>query len=79
MEILFFAVGVALGILVESVARRLDEEPQTQPQPQPEPEPRRGRLPRMVRCGCGVVMVDGQPTLRYLMAPESEWPREMLN
>lgn len=75
--VLLFAAGVALGILVESVARRLDEEPQAQPQP--EPEPRRGRLPRVVRCGCGVVMVDGQPTLRYIMAPESEWPQSYLN
>lgn len=75
--ILAFWLGLGLGILLESVARSLDEA--RCPDPDPDPQPQTQQPRRMERCGCGVVTIDGQPTLRYLMAPESEWPREMLN
>lgn len=67
MTVLFFALGVALGILISEWARGEERKNKRAKE-----RTSGGRWP-------GVLIVNGQPTIRYQITPQATWPKELRN
>lgn len=67
-DILWLGLGVALGVILSEWANRMDAPPETAEGEEPGSRWR------------GVLVVDGEPTVRCVMQPDPErWPGHLRN
>ncbi|HRJ41584.1 MAG TPA: hypothetical protein PL105_06880 [Caldilineaceae bacterium] len=66
-DILWMGLGVALGVLLSEWATLVDVSRETVAEEMPE-----SRWP-------GVLVVDGEPTVRFMICPPESWPCHLQN